>query len=134
MKIYTIKQLADLAGVSVRTLHYYDQIGLLRPHKRSESNYRYYSSFEALKLQQILFYRELDYSLEEVRTLLEDPHFNFEMSLTSHKKALKNKLTTIKTMLKTIDHTLYQLNHNNTITDDELYAGFKSNEEGLYLT
>lgn len=63
---YSVKQLAQLAGVSIRTLHHYDQIGLLKPERRADSGYRYYGKPELLRLQQILFYRELKYPLKQI--------------------------------------------------------------------
>lgn len=134
MKKYTVKQLADLAGVSVRTLHHYDQIGLLRPHKRSKTNYRYYGPYEVLRLQQILFYRELDYPLEKIEAVLDDPKFNLESSLKFQRKELEKRADRLKKLLNTVDQTLYHLTHNNMITDEELYSGFSSVEEGKALT
>ena len=134
MNKYTVKQLADLAGVSVRTLHHYDQIGLLRPHKRSKTNYRYYGSLEALRLQQILFYRELDYPLEKIEALLYDPKFNLQSSLKFQRKELEKRAERLQTLLNTVDQTLYNLTHHRMITDEELYAGFNSVEEGKTLS
>lgn len=134
MQTYTIKKLADLAGVTVRTLHHYDQIGLLRPHKRSKTNYRYYGPFERLKLQQILFYRELDYSLDKIKQMLDDPAFDLKASLEFQRKELRQKGDHIQKLLSTVDQTLYHLNHNTMISDEELYAGFSSVEEGKALT
>lgn len=67
---YTVKQLADLAGVSVRTLHYYDEIGLLAPDAYGENGYRYYDEDALLRLQQILFFRELDFRLDEIKAII----------------------------------------------------------------
>lgn len=134
MKQYTIKKLADLAGVSVRTLHHYDQIGLLRPHKRSKTNYRYYGSFEVLRLQQILFYRELEFPLEKIKEIVDEPKFNLASSLKFQRKELEKRAERLKKLLDTVDKTLYNLNHKTMLTDDELYAGFKSPEEGKALT
>ena len=134
MKAYTIKKLADLAGVTVRTLHHYDQIGLLRPHKRSKTNYRYYGSFERLRLQQILFYRELGYPLDKIQQMLDDPTFDLKASLEFQRNELKEKGHRIEKLLNTVDQTLYHLNRNTMISDEELYAGFSSVEEGKALT
>lgn len=65
---YTVKQVSDLAGVSIRTLHYYDEIGLLKPASHGENGYRYYDEQALLRLQQILFFRELDFSFTFERT------------------------------------------------------------------
>lgn len=135
MKKYTIKALADLAGITVRTLHHYDQIALLRPHERSKTNgYRYYGPAEALRLQQILFYRELDYPLEQIQRLLDGPKFDLKASLEFQRAQLKKQAKRIKNLLHTVDQTLYQLNHHHMLKDDQLYAGFNSVEEGKALT
>ena len=76
MTKYSVKQLSELAGVTVRTLHHYDRIGLLSPAQRSESGYRYYGRAELLRLQQILFYRELGFRLQEIGDILDDPSFD----------------------------------------------------------
>lgn len=76
MKEYSVKGLSKIAGVSVRTLHHYDKIGLLKPAIRTEARYRLYGENELLKLQQILFYKELDFSLNEIINILNDPDFD----------------------------------------------------------
>src|SRR5690606_22198431 len=86
---YTVRQLAQLAGVSVRTLHYYDEIGLLRPSRVGENGYRYYDEPEVLRLQQILLYKELELSLEEIGSLLDQPDFDVLRALEDHKRALQ---------------------------------------------
>ena len=76
MKAYTVGRLARMAGVSVRTLHHYDQIGLLKPSHRTGAGYRVYREQDLLRLQQILFFRELDVPLDQVRDILDDPGFD----------------------------------------------------------
>jgi DNA-binding transcriptional MerR regulator len=76
MQRYTVKQLAKLSGVSIRTLHHYDQIGLLKPARLGNNRYRYYEEPEVLRLQQILFHRELGFSLQEIAALLDRPGFD----------------------------------------------------------
>ena len=73
MKTYTVNQLARMAGVSVRMLHYYDEIGLLKPAFTGENRYRYYGKEELLRLQQILIHRELDIPLAEIAAILDAP-------------------------------------------------------------
>src|SRR5580693_1755938 len=85
---YSVKQIARLAGVSVRTLHLYDQIGLLKPSVRTRAGYRQYGEPELLRLQQILFYRELDFPLKEIAEILNDPDFDLIRALAGHKQAL----------------------------------------------
>ena len=73
---YTIKEIADLAGVSTRTLRYYDEIGLLSPADTGENGYRYYDQDSLLQLQQILFFKELDVPLKDIRLFMRRPEFN----------------------------------------------------------
>ena len=70
---YTVHQLAQLAGVTVRTLHHYDQIGILRPQKRQENGYRLYGEDEVDILQQILLYREIGFTLQQIKEIMNDP-------------------------------------------------------------
>lgn len=81
---YTIKKVAELSGVSSRTLRYYDEIRLLTPARVSTSGYRIYGTAEIDRLQQILFYRSLGLSLEQIATVLDSPDYNAHTALTQH--------------------------------------------------
>jgi len=105
-KMYTVKQLADLAGVSRRTLHYYDQIGLLVPSSRRDNGYRLYGDGALLKLQQILFFRELGFGLEEINKILSKPDFDAIEALESHKGLLAKKAERLNELLETVDKTI----------------------------
>lgn len=129
MAKYSVKQLSELAGVSIRTLHHYDEIGLLKPAERAESRYRYYGRAELYRLQQILFYRELDYPLADIKQILDNPEFDLKSSLLSHKVSLINRVKKVKQLLDTIDKTIVQLENESTmITDEEMYQGFSKEE------
>ncbi|MBP0904255.1 MerR family transcriptional regulator [Mariniflexile gromovii] len=128
MKKYSVKDLSKLAGVSVRTLHHYDDIGLLKPAIRTEAKYRLYGENELLKLQQILFYKELEFTLQEIIDILEDPDFDLIQALKNHKRALKTKQQQISLMLNTIEKTMSNLKNKTMITDNELYEGFSKEE------
>ena len=106
---YSVKQLAKLAGITPRTLHLYDQLKLLKPALRTPAGYRYYNQHELLRLQQILFYKELDFPLKEIGRILDEPGFELLNALESHKKALTLKKARISTLLKTIDKTIITL-------------------------
>jgi len=122
---YSVKEFAALARVTVRTLHHYDRIGLLRPTARTDAGYRRYSSDDALRLQQVLFYRELGFPLEEIRRILDAPAFDGVAALREHRKALAARGQTIEQLIRTIDRTLEGLTmKNETVTDGDLYAGF----------
>jgi DNA-binding transcriptional MerR regulator len=120
---YSVKKLAVLAGVSVRTLHLYDQIGLLKPSVRTEKNYRLYGKAELLRLQQILFYKELDLPLAAIADLLDDPDFDPVKALENHKTALLQKQERIGRLLVTIDKTIDQLKNDVMLQPEELYEG-----------
>ena len=124
MKNYGVKELASLSGISVRTLHHYDKIGLLKPLNRTEAGYRYYGEKELLRLQQILFYKELDFSLKEIDQLLEEPNFNLVTSLENQKAALKARKQRIDNLLATIDHTILQIKNKSVMNNPkDLYKG-----------
>ena len=118
-----------MAGVSIRTLHHYDQIDLLKPAERAESRYRYYQKEQLYRLQQILFYRELDYPLDEIRKILDDPAFDLKHSLKSQRAQLINQIGRTRRLLDTIDKTIVQLeNESDMISDKEMYEGFSQND------
>lgn len=133
MKAYTVSQLAKMAGVSVRTLHHYDQIGLLEPPARTEAGYRLYGEPELLRLQQILFFKELDMPLDEVRQILDDPGFDQVTALEQHRRLLRQRMERLARLLKTIDRTIDRLVEDDmTLTDEELYAGFTKEQIERY--
>jgi DNA-binding transcriptional MerR regulator len=109
----------------VRTLHHYDRLGLLKPAIRTESRYRLYGEGELLRLQQILFYRELDFPLDDIRRIMHDPAFDPLVALQYHRQALEARRDRLTTLLQTIDKTVSQLKGESTMsTNDELYEGF----------
>jgi DNA-binding transcriptional MerR regulator len=129
MTHYSVKQLSKLAGVSVRTLHHYDRIGLLNPAFRSEKGYRFYKRAELLKLQQILFYKELDFSLKEIGDIINDPSFDLINALEFHKDQLLKRSKRLEKLLTTIEKTISELkNKNKVMKDNEIYKGFSEQE------
>ena len=99
---YTVKQLANLAGVSARTLHYYDEIALLKPAAYGENGYRYYDDAAVLRLQQIMFYRELEFSLSDIQTILDQPDFDVARALAAQKELAETRAAAIEEALKQI--------------------------------
>ncbi len=128
----SIKQLSHLAGVSVRTLHFYDQIGLLIPQRIKENNYRFYTRDALLRLQQILFYRELEFSLEQIAGILNDPGFDLVYALESHREALNGKVTRLNTLLATIDNTINDLKGKNEMAQTQYFKGFSEEQQAEY--
>lgn len=129
---YTVQQLANLAGVTTRTLHHYDEIGLLSPARKSSNGYRQYGEAELLKLQQIMFFRELEFPLKEIETILKNPKFDMATALSDHRKLIKIKKKRMNDLLKTIDKTLTKINHKKNMDDKELYGGFSKEEAETY--
>ncbi|MFC2064198.1 MerR family transcriptional regulator [Chloroflexota bacterium] len=125
---YTIKQIADLAHVTTRTLRYYDQIGLLEPASTGGNGYRYYDKENLLRLQQILFLRELDVPLEEIREMFNQPELNMKVALTGHRSALDGKRMRLKKLIETIDDTIANLQGENEMTDRDYFDGFDQSQ------
>jgi DNA-binding transcriptional MerR regulator len=129
---YSVKRLSELAGVSVRTLHLYDQLGLLKPSVRTEARYRLYGEPELLRLQQILFYRELDFPLKEIGQILDSPDFDRVQALESHKTALLMRQHRIATLLTTLDKTIDKLKTKAMLNHEELYEGLPKEKAEAY--
>lgn len=129
---YTVKQLAEIAGVSVRTLHYYDEIGLLAPSAVRENGYRVYRDEAVLRLQQILFFRELDFSLNEIRDMLDRPGFDLGAALQLQREALQNRVQRLAGLIDTIDKTVRHLKGEIAMSAEELFAGFDEAKQAEY--
>jgi len=130
--MYTVKQLSGLAGVTVRTLHYYDEIGLLVPSSVSVNGYRHYTDEALLKLQQILFFRELDFSLTEIKTIMQQPEFDLLAALHQHRQALHDRMKRLRTLIQTVDSTIFHLTGEVEMNKKQLFAGFSAEEEQRY--
>lgn len=124
MKKYGVSALSKLSGITIRTLHHYDKIGLLQPTGRTEVGYRYYGEAELLQLQQILFYKELGFSLKEIESVLNNSDFDLVQALKEHKTQLSKKRKRIEVLLKTIDNTIeYITNTKLNMKPEKLYEG-----------
>jgi len=121
---YTVKKLAKLSGVSIRTLRFYDTIGLLKPAYYGENNYRYYEEEQILMLQQILFYRELNLPLNDIKRIVSSDDFNKIDTLISHKQVLAHNLERTQKLLNTIDQTIAHLKGKISLRNEELFVGF----------
>lgn len=120
---YTVTQLSKLSKVSARTLHFYDEIGLLKPAYRSKG-YRYYQERELLQLQQILFFKELGFSLKQIQKVVGQNDFDQLAALYSHQKSLSQEWEKIGKLLKTIDKTIQHLKGKKKMKDQEVFDGF----------
>lgn len=130
--IYTVKQLAGLADVTPRTLHYYDEIGLLQPSSIGDNGYRYYDGAAALRLQQILFYRELGLSLEEIQRILDRPDFDVLDALQHHREALQQRAGRLNHLIDTVDKTIMHLKGERAMSTEELFEGFDDETQARY--
>jgi DNA-binding transcriptional MerR regulator len=129
---YTINKLAKLAGTSVRTLHYYDELGLLKPEFRSTNGYRQYGEKAVVKLQQIMFFRELDFSLDEIKKILSQPDFDVLEALRSQKILLIKRKERIDELLITIDKTVKNIKGETNMDIKEYYKGFSDEQIEKY--
>ena len=121
---YTVKQLAAMSGVSVRTLHFYDETGLLKPAYHGSNGYRFYEELQLLMLQQILFYRELGFELKEIKRILGRADFEKVDALQSHREVLRERLDRTRTLMDTIDKTIMHLKGAKKMASEEMFAGF----------
>ena len=126
---YTVKQLASLAGVTNRTLHYYDEIGLLHPASYGENGYRYYGEEAVLRLQQILFFRELDLSLEQIKAIIDRPDFDLLKALEGHKRGLQERVERINRLIDTVDLTILHIRGELEMNDKDFYSGFDEEQQ-----
>lgn len=130
--MYTVKQLSDLAGVSVRTLHYYDEIDLLHPTQVGENGYRYYDDAALLRLQQILFYREIGLELMQIRDVLDSPDFDLLTALRSHRGALEEKINRLESLVDTVNRTIMHLSGEADMSKKQLFEGFSEEKQKDY--
>jgi len=121
---WTVKQVAAMSGVSVRTLHFYDEAGLLKPAYHGANGYRFYEEPQLLKLQQILFYRELGFELKQIERILGRADFEKAIALQSHRTVLENNLARTRSLIETIDKTVEHLKGTKKMKSEEMFVGF----------
>ena len=128
----TVKQLSKLAGVTPRTLHHYDEIGLLKPTRVGANGYRYYGEESMLRLQQILFYRELGMPLDDIKKIMGRRDFDVMSALRSHKEALQKQVARLNRLINTVDNTINNLKGNNTMSTKAYFEGFSEKQQAEY--
>lgn len=128
----TVKQLSKLAGVTPRTLHHYDEIGLLKPTRVGDNGYRYYGEESVLRLQQILFYRELGIPLEDIKKIMGRRDFDVMGALRSHKEALQKQVARLNRLINTVDNTINHLKGNYPMNDKAYFEGFSEEQQEKY--
>jgi len=122
---YTIKQVADMANLSTRTLRYYDQIALLKPASTSEAGYRLYGEKEIDRLQQILLYRSLGIKLSQIQSIIDDPTFHTLDALQEHQSNLETEKRKIDQLLATVKKTIQYKRGEIQMTEAEKFEGLK---------
>lgn len=127
--MYTVKQVADLAGVSIRTLHYYDSIDLLKPSRISANGYRWYGEEALLQLQQIMLYRELDFDLASIKRLMAQKDFSVVQALQAHRRALKKRIDRLERLVETVDSTIARQRGDKSMADEDLFKNLTPEEK-----
>ena len=122
---YTVQKLGKLAGISTRTLRYYDEIGILKPARINSAGYRIYGQEEVDRLQQILFYRELGVSLERIKEIVTSPAFDGAAALREHREKLLDKRKQLDLLIANVEKTIALTEGSLTMSDHEKFAGFK---------
>lgn len=131
-RTYAIGELARLSGVSIRTLHHYDAIGLLKPALVGENGYRFYGRAELMRLQQILLHRELGLSLADIAAVLDDPGFDRLEALRRQRLRLKQEAARFRRLIGTIDRTIAELQGDAPMADEDIYKGFAPAKQAEY--
>lgn len=122
---YTVQKLGRMAGVSTRTLRYYDEIGLLKPARVNSAGYRIYGSAEVDRLQQILFYRELGVELITIKEIVTSPAFDKLQALKGHRDKLLERRLQLETLIANVDKTIALSEGRIIMSDKEKFEGFK---------
>jgi MerR family transcriptional regulator, multidrug-efflux activator len=121
---YKVKEVAELVGVSVRTLHYYDQIGLLKPASITPAGYRLYTDKDLERLQQILFFKEIGFPLQDIKQILDSPGFDRAQALRAHKQLLLEKKKRLEEIIRTVDKTLSSIEGGIEMDKQDMFGGF----------
>ncbi|HET7657718.1 MAG TPA: MerR family transcriptional regulator [Bacillales bacterium] len=129
---YKVKEVAELAGVSIRTLHHYDRIGLLKPDSVSASGYRLYSEADLEKLQQILFFKEIGFSLRDIQDIVARPDFDRMHALKAHKELLVKKKKRLEGIIATVEKTMATLEGGTKMSENEMFDGLDRAEIKKY--
>lgn len=121
---WTVRVVAQLAGITIRTLHHYDEIGLLRPSQVNAAGYRLYVTSDLERLQQILFFKELGFGLDQIRQIIDDPGFDRQEALVQHRVMLLERQERLNRLIRSVDRTLDTIERGIPLSEKELFAGF----------
>ena len=129
---YTVKSVAAAAGISVRTLHHYDEIGLLKPTTVTAAGYRHYTEGDLERLQQILFFKELGFPLQEIREILDSPSFDRKEALLAHRDLLLEKQKRLDTLIRSVDRTIESIERGVPMETHSMFEGFDEAQQAKY--
>ncbi|WP_055049318.1 MerR family transcriptional regulator [Devosia sp. A16] len=132
MKTLTVAEVAKLSGVSIRTLHHYDQIGLLRPAFTGHNRYRHYGQEQLLRLQQILLHRELGIPLSDIAAILDAPDFDRLAALRRQRERLNQEAKRYARLVRTIDRTIASIEGECVMKNEDLYKGVSPDKQAEY--
>lgn len=132
MQSFTVQQLAKKAGVTPRTLRFYDKAGLLSPESVGKNGYRYYGEKELIRLQQILFFRELDFPLDDIKKMLDHPRFDVVESLRYQKELIQLKKKRLEKIIHSIEKTIITMQNNQNVTDQDMYGSLSQETIDAY--
>ena len=130
--MFTVKQLSKMAGITRRTLHYYDEIGLLKPTRVGANGYRYYGEEALLRLQQILLYRELDMPLDDIQKIMGRPGFDVVSALESHRGELSKRIAHLERVIRTVEQTINHLEGRQEMSHKQLFEAFSEEQQAEY--
>ncbi len=125
--MYTIKQMSELSGVTTRTLRYYDNIGLLSPSYLTKAGYRMYGKCEVNKLQEILFYKELQFSLHDIKNILSEG-YDRKSTLKEQKELLILKIENLQNVLQVLESSIDDMEGEIKMADEQKFEAFKKNK------
>jgi DNA-binding transcriptional MerR regulator len=125
---YMVKEIAAMVGISIRTLHHYDQIGLLKPESVSQAGYRLYTDPDLEKLQQILFFKELGFSLQETGEIINKPDFDRTQALKTHQELLTEKRKRLEALIISVEKTIQSIEGGTKMDQKEMFAVFDMSE------
>ncbi len=125
---YRVREVADLAGVTVRTLHHYDQIGLLKPESVNEAGYRLYSDEDLARLQQILFFKELGFGLRQTKAIIDSPGYDRVQALKAHREILLKQRDRLNRLVATLEKTVESIERGTEMSKKEMFGAFDMSE------
>jgi DNA-binding transcriptional MerR regulator len=130
--MFTVKQLSRMAGITPRTLHYYDEIGLLKPSQVGDNGYRYYGEESLFRLQQVMLYRQLDMPLENIKQIMARRDFDVMSALETHKQELRKRIVHMERLINTVDDTILHLKGQKEMSQKQLFEPFSDEQQAAY--